>query len=63
MPDQTWKKKILHGTRVQGARIPYKMPLFDNQNVAIGLARSNLKKKKLHGTRVHGARVPYKTPL
>ena len=44
MPDQTWKKK-LHGTQVHGARVPYKTPLWDNQNVAIGLAQSNLEKK------------------
>ena len=42
------KKKNLHGTRVHGARVPYKTPLWDNQNVAIGLAQSNLE-KKLHG--------------
>ena len=42
------KKKNLHGTRVHGARVPYKTPLWDNQNVAIGLAQSNLG-KKLHG--------------
>ena len=40
MPDQTLKKKKkkLHGTRVQGTRVPLKMLLQDNQNVAIGYA-------------------------
>ena len=56
MGQSNLKKKNLHGTQV-----PFKMPLKDNQSVAIGLGQSNLTKKK--NAHVHWARVPFKTLL
>ena len=35
------KKKNLHGTQVHGARVPFKTPLYDSLNAAIGMNSSS----------------------